>query len=138
MKVTRVNSWLSITNTVSKISSAPSNTQNSDLPKSSASAPPLCATPTIAIWQPGLRGGKSTLSSGLPGWKEKCRRGLLRHRAGALRGRRSRRPIERFGESIKKSARGAFQGYATVAKTVEENAAVRGVELKEVRAPHQI
>src|SRR6266566_2927365 len=102
------------------------------------SALPVSAIHTIPIWHPGSRGRRNALSSGRRGWKEKRRRGLRGHRAGVLRGRRSRRPIERFGESIKKPARRAFEGYATVAKTVEESAAVGCVELEEVRAPHQI
>src|SRR5947209_13889149 len=138
MKFTRVNSWLSITNAGPKISRALWNTQKSDLPNSGASALPVSAIHTIPIWHPGSRGRRNALSSGRRGWKEKRRRGLRGHRAGVLRGRRSRRPIERFGESIKKPARRAVEGYATVAKTVEESAAVGCVELEEVRAPHQI
>src|SRR5438874_8390010 len=116
----------------------PENTQNSDLPHSYENAQSSRAVYAMPIWQPGWSVWKRTSGSGLRDWREKRRRRLLRRGARTFRGWGRGRPIQRFGEAVKKLTRGAFHGYAAIAETIEKHAAIGSVELEKIRAPHQV
>src|SRR5215472_10697048 len=137
MPLMLASNWQSITNAESGTYCALSNTRNWDCSTSHASASVRCALQATIIERPGWRGRKKLSASGLRGWKEKPR-GLLPRSTGMFRRRRSRGPIQSFGESIEQFACPAFHGHATFAKTVKKGAAFQRIELEEIRAPHQV